>query len=107
MRWERAERVGHRPKFDISCPFCKVGMVVRYSYAFPAGEPIYGMFEPTNQIAYKCHACGYHQRFNIPDTKEYIQSLYDERGKSHYSPVSDWEENEKIKEQLEALGYWG
>ena len=107
MKWERVQPVGHKPTFKVECPFCKIDMAVRYSYVFPDGNLIYGLTGPANQIAMKCPECGFHQRFNIMDDKDYIQSLYDSRGKSHYSPVDEWEDNEKIKKQLEALGYWG
>jgi hypothetical protein len=107
-KWERDNgAVGHYPTFKIDCPFCKVSMAVRYSYVFPDGEPIYGMLGPCNQIAYKCPSCGYHQRFNIEDDYDYIKSLYDSRGKNHYSPVPNWEADERIRRQLESLGYWG
>lgn len=109
MRWDRTnDIVGHAPNFKINCPFCDIPMMMRYSQVFPDGEILYGMFGPGNQVAYKCPSCGYHQRFNVEDDKEYIDKTLELRGgKVQYNPVSEWEQDEKIKAQLTALGYWG
>lgn len=83
-------------------------MVPRYSYLSPNGEIIYGMMSAGCQMAYKCPECGYHQRFNITDDKEYIEKLLSIRnGKRQHNPVEKWEDDERIKEQLAGLGYWG
>lgn len=108
-RWTRTDDiVGHVPLFKVECPFCEIPMTMRYSYLFPDGELIYGIFGAGNQVAYKCHSCGYHQRFNVEDDKEYIDSTLELRGgKTQYVPLEEWKQNEEIKKQLESLGYWG
>jgi hypothetical protein len=60
------------------------------------------------QMAYKCPTCGFHQRFNITDEKEYIDEVLAGRnGKVQYNPVPEWEQDEHIKAQLTSLGYFG
>lgn len=108
-RWKRTDDImGYAPKFKIKCCFCGEKMVPRYSYLFPNGEVIYGMVSAGCQIAYKCPKCGYHQRFNLSDSKEYIKKILDLRGgDKQHNPVEDWEKDERIKAQLTALGYFG
>jgi len=108
-RWKRTgDILGYRPKFKITCQFCKTKMVPRYSYLFPNGELVYGMVGAGCQMAYKCPRCGFHQRFNITDDKEYIEKVLALRnGKVQHNPVSEWEQDDKIKAQLTALGYFG
>lgn len=108
-KWKRTDDLlGYKPKFKVDCPYCKASMVPRYSYLFPKGELVYGMTGAGCQMAYKCPRCGYHQRFNITDDKEYIEKILAMRGGAvQHNPVSEWEQDERIKAKLEALGYWG
>ena len=107
--WERTDDTfGYRPKFKMDCLYCKKKMVPRYSFLFPDGQALYGIYGAGVQLAFKCPRCGFHQRFNLEDDKEYIQKILDYRnGKVQYNPVPEWEQDEKIKAQLTALGYFG
>ena len=108
-KWKRTnDIVGHKPKFRVYCRFCDEDMICRYSAVFPEPNLLHGFTVAGNQLAFKCPTCGYHIRFNVPDDKEYIDKIYALRqNKSYHHSLEEWEENELIKKQLEALGYWG
>ena len=138
--WERTNDIrGHKPKFEMVCARCKASldkktimqvrhsglklsrnaMVEMYNKEHPPKEPwkpIPEEFDPEinmNGIAYKCPYCAWFIRFQIPDTREYLQEIYKKRDYSvKFIPV--WEtdvieedEQKKIGEQLENMGYWG
>ena len=107
-KWERTNDIaGHRPLFRVYCRFCDEDMVQRYSAVFAAPNLLHGFAEAGNQMAFKCQKCGSHIKFNIVDDREYMEKIQAIRGSGQHHPISEWEENEQIKKQLEALGYWG
>ena len=66
-----------------------------------------------NVMAYKCPHCAWFIRFYVQDDMEYIQEVFKKR---NYRPkfiplwetdVIDEEEQKKIGQQLESMGYWG
>ena len=138
--WERTNDIlGHKPKFDMLCVRCKVSfgkdtkmqvrhsglrisqnaMVEMYNKEHPPDkpwEPLPESFDPeinVHAMAYKCPYCAWFIRFQIPDTREYLQEIYKKRNYSQKfipvweTDVIDEEEQKKIEQQLESMGYWG
>jgi len=123
--WERTDDIqGHRPKFKIHCFNCYMHSILN------GGEPQYipmGLRHSViiladakafdnegidmNQMSYKCPRCAWFISFRVLDDKKYIRKLWrkDREGFLKFIPdCDDWsEEDELIKIQLAALGYWG
>lgn len=113
-KWERThDRNGHKPNFDLTCRFCGSPMIVRYSKVFTERDMAYGIAGATHQIAMKCPACAWVCRFNVRDDQEYLNEIIAARdGHNMYVPPAvEWtdsdSDDEKIRRQLEALGYVG
>ena len=138
--WKRTYDVlGHEPLFDMMCVRCKVSlgkdtkmqvrhtgikisqnaMVEIYNKEHPPEKPwkpIPEEFDPEinmHAMAYKCPYCAWFIRFQIPDTREYLQEIYKKRNYSQKfipvweTDVVDEDEQKKIEQQLINLGYWG
>ena len=137
--WERTNDIlGHRPTFDVICVRCetslgrKTKMQVRhtglkiskaaqmemYFKEHPPEEPWEIKKEPFDHevnlhlINYKCPHCAWFIRFQVPDTREYLQEIYKKR-QYNLKFVPLWETDEMSEEELKsierqmvALGYW-
>ena len=81
---------------------------MRFSAVYPEKNYYAGFEEAGAQIAYKCPSCGYHIRFNISDSKEYIDKILEMRhGNTHHHDFEKLGEDERVAKQLEGLGYFG
>ena len=102
--------IGLTPKFNITCPFCKTEMVLRYSRLHVSPE----LKEENTHIdmAYKCPICDYFTVFGIPVPPQYWLHILELRRKLKigliYAPIETWTKSDQeiIKERLQALGYW-
>jgi len=110
-KWKRTEYLeGHEPLFDMVCKFCGDKMFFRCSLLYLKRKREYGISKPVNQISYKCPTCAWVARFNVEDEPEYLFKIFEKRDfvDLYIPPVEEWiKENEKIREQLAALGYVG
>jgi len=137
--WERTNDIlGHKPKFDVICVRCKESlgretkMQVRhtglkisknaqaemYYKEHPPEEPWAPNKEESDPelnlhlFGYKCPYCAWFIRFQVPDTREYLQEIYKKRN-YNIKLVPLWEtddmseeELKSIERQMVALGYW-
>jgi len=68
-----------------------------------------GEFIPTNVVGYKCPTCALVRRWNVAIRPSEFDSLLAIRGGNdvYYPPIEEWTEDDRIAQQLEALGYFG
>ena len=112
-RWERTNDVqGHKPKFNIRCAFCDMPMVLRHSIIYTKDKA--KNEDETlqhNQMSYKCPRCAWFIQFMVIDDNKYLKKVVKKyrNGYIRLLPSNDeWsDEDELIKKQLAALGYWG
>jgi len=106
-KWKATNDIyGHKPKFDITCPFCGEDMYLRHST----------IAEDRNVMAYKCPTCAWFIKFHVMWDKRYLSRIgntfrnglstndpSDEKG--FFVPIEDFKKNELIKQRLADLGY--
>jgi len=66
--------------------------------------------KPSNSLGFKCPECAWFVRFYVEDEPEYLKKILDLRNGANifYPRYKEWaEEDKRIAEQLQALGYWG
>lgn len=119
--WQKTDdEVGLVPTFPMTCPFClnargkKSEMVLRRSNIHRVADMRirFGIEEHRPYAfdnAYKCPDCGFYCVFGIATDMEYAQKILKKRGnKSEYIlPETIWLEDERVKQRLKKLGYWG
>jgi len=100
-KWKKTETAwGYCPTFSPKCRYCGVELQGRFSIIYKN----YAMI-----LKYKCPSCGWFALFEIDEDKEYQKKIFELRGKVHtITPtVEALNEDEDIKRQLSALGYFG
>ena len=119
--WEKTDdAMGIRPTWEIICTVCSVHrgahvpMVLRRSRIHQVsdmrihfGTQVYRPF--AFDQAYKCPDCGHYIVFGVAVDTAYALKIKEKRGgKADFLlPEEIWDEDERVKEQLEALGYFG
>ena len=100
--------IGIRNNKPIYCCFCNVKMVIRNSQLDWSFE-----LENLNlhiDLRFKCPNCDWWITKGVPIPKQYFLWLWHHRKKHGigrtYAPYQEWLDNERIKQQLEALGYF-
>jgi len=128
--WKIGEK-RHYPNKPIKCQFCDGDMVLRWSKIFAhcdylhevmrrkdAGQSVEEVVEaldnlPTaysyaNDMEYKCKDCGAVQIFGVAISHEQFKKFRDANGGSYmFIDLEEWNEDEKIAQQLKDLGYFG
>lgn len=131
MSFWKLEKNGHKPNKPIICRCCSGTMVLRWSKIFAhadylheamrrrdAGEGVNEFLEMIDKfpaaysyaedMEWKCPDCGGVQIFGVAISLEQFKALRESRGYSFtYIPIEQWNDNAKIKKQLEDLGYFG
>jgi len=107
--WEKSnDEMGFMPKNDIICNFCGTAMTPRLSLMEIEKKgnnvsPVTMLFK----IAYKCKMCDWLVTFDKMAENEYwTKILLKRKNRMLFYPVHLWEEDEFIKNQLKALGYF-
>jgi hypothetical protein len=119
--WQKTDdAVGLIPTFPLVCPFClnargkESHMVLRRSNIHRVADVRikFGINEHRPYAfdnAYKCPDCGYYCVFGIATDMEYaLETIKRRDNKAEYIlPEELWDQDERIKERLSQLGYWG
>ena len=102
--WEikKDDKWGAYPRFFLRCYFCGTELVPRHSVL----HKVLKNKSHALDVSYKCPNCDWYVTFGIPITKEEFESIYRARNGYVYEPEEIWQNKEKVKSKLKALGYW-
>ena len=121
--WEKTnDEIGLRNTEAIYCPICancrpphESIMVMRRSRIHPVPDVRVTRHKDgvivrpyAFDMAFKCPTCDYFCIFGVPVDGEYAQQIIEKRGNNtdFVLPTLAWEEEQRVKEKLEKLGYW-
>ena len=108
--WETThDAQGLKAKFKVMCFRCKEEMLYRNSLigSETLGGNTYDSTIMVMRVHFKCPSCRMIETFYIPmERKYYLEVLEHRRGRTvHYPPISQWEDDERVRKRLESLGY--